>query len=153
MPFVEDSGDGDYNVVFHPDPDGFEEREPDEERSHTNEPPACRVELREWLSIPGHHSPALGKVLTSDTRYEYAEPYFDYPTPPKGSHQILGHAGPIQSDPSPPGKKSWSLLTQFGPDDELELEACDGGTWYFMTPTADLKKGKFGETYMEFQTG
>jgi uncharacterized protein (TIGR02996 family) len=152
MPFVEDSGDGDNDVFYHPDPTGFEEREPDEERQHSNEPPACRVEFREWLSLPDHRSPGLKKLLSEKLRQEYAMPYFERPEP-RGPHRILGHASPIQNDPTPPGKKAWSLLTEFGPDDELELHACDGGMWYFMTPTAELKKGKFDGTYMDFQTG
>lgn len=150
-PFVDDSGDGSSEVIVTPNASGVEEREP-EELNETNELPACRVEFREWLSIPDNHSPALKKLLAENLRQEYAMPYYDYPMP-RGLHRILGHASPIQSDPTPTGKKAWSLLTQFGPDDTLRLEACDGGTWYFMIPTADLKKGKFDDTYMEFQTG
>jgi uncharacterized protein (TIGR02996 family) len=152
VPFVNDFGEGSSHVVFLPDAAVVTEREPLEERNEINTLPVHRVEFREWLSLPDHRSPALKKLLSEELREEYAMPYFERPEP-KGSHRILGHASPIQSDPTPEGKKAWSLLTQFGPDEDLRLEACDGGTWYFMTPTADLKKGKFDDTQMEFQTG
>ncbi len=151
VPFIEDSGDGRSTVLHTLNAAAVEEREP-EALAEDNDLPACRVEFREWLSIPDYRSPAIEKVMTTELIAEYRGKHFDYPTP-KGSHCILGHAGPLQSDPTPEGKKSWSLLTQFGPDDDLRLEACDGGTWYFMTPTTDLKKGKFGDTFMDFQTG
>ncbi len=151
--YIEDSGEqGLFGVQFHPDVAELVEEEPYDDLPEDNDLRACRVEFREWLSLPDHRSPALKKLMSEELREEYAMPYFDRPEP-KGSHRILGHAGPIQNDPSPAGKKAWSLLTEFGPDDDLRLEACDGGTWYFMTPTADLKKGKFGDTQMEFQTG
>jgi uncharacterized protein (TIGR02996 family) len=152
VPFVEDSGDGMSRVIFNRDTASAEEREPDDDVHEDNELPACRVEFREWLSIPDYVSTVLGKVMTAENVAEYSDRYFDYPFP-KGAHRILGHVRAIQSDPAPDGKKAWSLLTQFGPDSDLRLEACDGGTWYFMIPTADLKKGKFGKTQMEFQTG
>jgi hypothetical protein len=82
----------------------------------------------------------------------YDDTYSGYPLP-TGSHRILGHAGQFHNDPSPAGKKAWSFLTEFGAVTELSLEACDGGSWYFMTPTADLLKGKFGKTQMQFQMG
>lgn len=152
-PFVEDSGEGDSTVLFTPDPSTVEEREP-EEQIEMNELAACRVEFREWLSIPNYTSPALKRMLSEELRDEYADASVKPLLMLKGSHHILGHADPIQEDPSPAGtKKPWSLLTEFGPDETLRLEACDGGTWYFMTPTADLKRGKFDDTHMEFQTG
>jgi uncharacterized protein (TIGR02996 family) len=152
VPFVEDSGDGSSEVVFHPDPEKTDEREPDEQAEESSLP-ACRVEFREWLSIPDFRSPAVKRLkLPAEVLSDYSVRQFDYTTP-KGQHKILGHADTIQNDPTPTGKKAWSLLTQFGPDGDLRLEACDGGTWYFMTPTADLKKGKFDDTEMEFQTG
>ncbi len=150
-PFVEDTSDGESSVIYTRDDAALDEREP-EEIVEPNDLPACRVEFREWLSLPDHRSPALAKLLPEIIRRDYTMPYFDRPEP-KGSHRILGHAGPIQSDPTPAGKKAWSLLTEFRPDDGLRLEACDGGTWYFMIPNTDLKKGKFGDTHMEFQTG
>jgi uncharacterized protein (TIGR02996 family) len=151
IPFVEDSGDGKFEIVYTKNAAVAEEQEPSD-LWEDNELAACRVEFREWLCIPDNTSPALNPLLSDALRREYTMPYFDYPRA-KGSHQILGHAGPIQNDPSPKGKQAWSLLTQFGPDEDLRLEACDGGTWYFMTPDADLMKGKFGGTQMEFQTG
>ncbi len=152
VPFVEDSGDGMSRVIYNRDAASVEEREPDDDVAEENELAACRIEFREWLSLPDHRSPALKKLLSEELREGYAMPYFERPEP-KGQHRILGHAGPIQNDPTPEGKKRWSLLTEFGPDNDLRLDACDGGTWYFMTPTADLKKGKFDDTHMEFQTG
>ena len=150
-PFVEDSGDGESKVIFTRDVSTAEEREPNAQIEE-NDLAACRVEFREWLSIPDNTSPVLKKRLTERQRDDYMMPYFDYPKP-KGSHRILGHAGPIHNDPSPAGKKAWSLLTEFGPDAGLRLEACDGGTWYFMISTADLTKGKFTGTHMALQTG
>jgi uncharacterized protein (TIGR02996 family) len=153
VPFVEDSGDGMFRVIFNRDAASAEEREPDDDVAEDNELPACRVEFREWLSIPDFRSPAVKRLkLPKEMLEDYRDFQFTYPEA-KGSHQILGHTGTIQNDPTPAGKRAWSLLTQFGPDEGLRLEACDGGTWYFMTPTADLKKGKFADTYMEFQTG
>jgi len=152
VPFVEDSGDGLSRVIFNRDTASAEETEPDDDVHEHNELAACRVEFREWLSIPDFRSPALTKLATAGMLTDYRDKQFDYPNP-QGQHRILGHASPIQSDPTPAGKKAWSLLTEFGPDSDLRLEACDGGTWYFMTPTVDLKKGKFEETCMEFQTG
>jgi len=156
IPFVQDRGDGRYEVIFNPNPIKLDEREPEELHEY-DELAACRVEFSEWLSIPDYRSPALKPVLAEGSWADYRDKFFnsDPPYPHmKGSHRILGHAAPIQSDPTPSGeKKPWSLLTEFGPDGDLRLEACDGGTWYFMTPTADLKKGKFEETCMEFQTG
>lgn len=151
-PFVEDSGDGSSEVIVTPNAKGVEEREP-YSIIEPNELPACRVEFREWLSVLDYRSPTLAKHLAPAERDDYDGMYFDYRIP-KGSHRVLGHPEPIQGHPVPPRtRKPWAMLTQFGPDENLRLEACDGGTWYFMIPTADLKKGKFDDTHMEFQTG
>ena len=152
VPFVEDSGDGGSEVIVTPSKVIVEEREPDDQ-AEENALPACRVEFREWLSIPNYTSPALRKLLSKNLWEEYADAPVEPLLRPQGMHRILGHPDPIQNDPSPAGRKAWSLLTEFGPDPDLRLEACDGGTWYFMIPDADLKKGKFDDTQMEFQTG
>lgn len=151
VPFVEDSGDGSSEVIFNPNPAELDEREPSDQWED-NALPSSRVEFREWLSIPDNTSPALKKLLTDRQRDEFTMPYFDYPRA-KGSHQILGHAGSIHDHPVSEGKKKLSLITQFGPDSDLRLEACDGGTWYFMIPNVGLKRGKFDDVSMEFQTG
>lgn len=153
-PFVEDSGDGSSEVIVTPDARGVEEREP-EELNEANELPACRVEFREWLTTPAYRSPALQKYeLPMLVMNEYPYNGYHYGRP-RGTTQILGHSRPIENDPTPieDRRRPWSLLTQFDPDETLRLKAGHGGTWYFMTPTADLKKGKFDDTYMEFQTG
>lgn len=150
IPFIDDSCDGCTEVIFVPNPTELEECDPDDQHEY-NEIAACRVEFHEWLSIPDHQSPVLNQFASVSNPEWHG--HFDYPTP-KGSHHILGHPSPIQNDPTPTdSRKRWALLTQFGPDSNLRLEACDGGTWYFMIPSADLKKGKFDATYMEFQTG
>jgi uncharacterized protein (TIGR02996 family) len=153
QPYLDDwASEGKSKVLFTPVLAATEEREPNA-LSEDNDLPPCRVEFREWLSIPFFSSTALKRLLPEIIRRDYAVPYFAYPMP-RGTHHVLGHARPIQWYPVPHGtRKEWSRLTQFGPDECLRLEACDGGTWYFMTPTADLAKGKFGNTQMEFQTG
>ena len=152
VPFVEDSGDGSTEVIFNPNPTEFDEREPNDQWED-NYLPSSRVEFREWLCLPDYTSPAFQRLLTADMREEFIEADA-YPPTARGSHLILGHPEAVQNLPLPNrSRKPCSLLTQFGPDPDLRLEACDGGTWYFMTPTADLKKGKFDNTYMEFQTG
>lgn len=147
--YFEDAVDWSPEVIVTPDVSGVEEREP-EELEEDNELPACRVEFRELLSIPHYTSPVLKRVLTDKMREEYNQ--LSYPQ--GGLHRILGYPDPLQNDPTPTdSRKRWSLLSEFGPDDTLRLKDCDGGTWYFMIPNTDLKKGKFGDTYMEFQTG
>jgi uncharacterized protein (TIGR02996 family) len=152
QPFVEDWGQGRAEVVFNPTPSELSEREP-EDLHESNELRECRVEFREWLSVPDYRSPVLKKVMSDAERAAYREYYFSEFTQPQGAHRILAHAWPIQNDPSPAGRTKWELLTEFGPDEVLNLEAGDGGTWYFMAPAADLKKGKFEDVAMEFQTG
>jgi uncharacterized protein (TIGR02996 family) len=115
--------------------------------------PACRVEFREWLSIPDHRSPTLRSLLPRNLRGEYHRVILSFPLP-VGSHQILGHFTSIHDDPTPEGKKGpWSLFTQLGPDANLLFDSCDNGMWYFMTPTTSLVRGAFEDVRSDFQTG
>jgi uncharacterized protein (TIGR02996 family) len=159
LPYVEDSGDGETKVIYSPDLDELVEREPDEERVEENALQECRVEFAEWLTIPDYRSPIFNRLkMTDEQRYQYADFIFDVYQNlktgiPKGTHKVLGHAMPIQDDPAPHGQKGYQLLCEFGPDEDAMLEACDGGTWYFLQKTSQLRKKKFDDLSMEFQTG
>ncbi len=151
VPVWGESEDGSYELMFTRDVMEVDEREP-ENLHEESSLPACRVEFREWLSIPDYRSPVLQKVLSKPLIANYCGKHFKYPRA-KGSHAILGHAQPIVRYPTLLGsRKTRSLLTQFGPDEVLRLAAADGGTWYFMIPDADLKKGEFGGVHMDFDT-
>lgn len=139
-------------VQFSRDPRAVRERVPNDLPA-VNALPACHVEFREWLNIPDHRSPALRSLLPRDLRWEYHRSLLKFPKP-AGAHQILGHFGSIQGDPTPEGEKGpWSLFTQFGPDANLLFDSCDNGTWYFMAPKADLLRGAFDVIRIDFQTG
>jgi uncharacterized protein (TIGR02996 family) len=158
VPYIEDLGAGIAKVIYSPDLAELEEREPDEERDEMNVLRECSVEFREWLTIPHETSSALTPFkLTKEQLYDYSAFYFDVCLArtsgiPSGSHQLLGHTCPIQASPIP-AKKGWELLYQVGPDDAANLEACDGGTWYLLTKTSDLKKAKFDGVDMAFDSG
>lgn len=153
VPFVEDSGDGIMKIVYTARLDELEEREPDEEQNEGNVLSECRVEFHEWMTLPHHRSPVLEKFsLGNDALREYMNFYHTYDLP-SASHLIFGHPIPIQTDPAPIGETDWRLLSQFGADGHGNLEACDGGTWYFMVRDEDLKRAHFDDVYMEFQTG
>lgn len=158
LPFIEDAGDGVAKVIYSPDLNDLEEREPDEERDEANVLSECRVSYHEWLTIPHSASTALSRFkLTGAQRDAYSDFYFDRYAAlasgiPPGSHQLLGHACPIQSYPIPEGA-GWQLLCQLGPDEAAGLEACDGGTWYLTAKSSDLKRANFDNVNMTFDTG
>ena len=158
IPYVQDSGDGIAKVIYSPDLGELEEREPDEERNEMNVLRECRVAFSEWLTIPHPASDSLSEFkLTEGQRRAYSDFYFDGYLArasgiPPGSHQLLGHASPIQAYPIP-ATAGWQLLYQVGPDEAADLEACDGGTWYLLAKAGDLKKAKFDGVDMAFDTG
>lgn len=158
LPFVEDAGDGLAKVVYSPDLGELEEREPDEERDEANVLRECRATFHEWLTIPHSAATVLNKFKLSERqRAAYSDFYFDVYAArasgvPAGSHQLLGHACPIQAYPIP-AEAGWQLLCQFGPDAAAGLEACDGGTWYLTAKATDLKRANFDAVNMTFDTG
>jgi uncharacterized protein (TIGR02996 family) len=153
LPFVEDSGDGITKVVYTPTLNGLEEREPDNERAEENVLRECQVEFFEWLTLPDTSSHTLSRSrLPAGALEEYDHCYWAWPSPPF-RHQLFGFPVPIQSDPTPSPPAEWTLLTQLRGDVNAGLEACDGGAWYFMIHTDDLKEANFKDVLTEFQTG
>lgn len=142
-------GDGMMVVIYFPDLSVLERRTAKDEYHLL---PECRVEFREWLTLPHPTSPRLAPFrLTTSILADYRHFYGDYESG-AGSPQILGHPLPLDRDPSPDARGGWRLLTQFGPDPRLDFVA-DGGAWYHMIREDDLKRAHFDDVYAESQSG
>jgi len=112
----------------------------------------------------------------SDAYFDALDEIDEY-TDESGEHQVFGHPIQIQGDMSlecqlvangiycgdssgynsekakllKSGWKEWQLLLQLDSDDSVEMMWGDLGTLYFWIREADLRAGRFGETWMILQ--